>query len=96
MKVIAKRPGEGWKNKVIDGTLADMQSIVGGHIEAVPISEDAAIICNEEGRLLGLPHNTEVFGHDFVGPVCLVGIAGDDFTDAPVSLEVWRALCGED
>ena len=41
---------------------------------------DATIICNEEGRLLGM----EPSGfYTFVGTLLLVGIAGDEFTDVP-------------
>lgn len=45
------------------------------------IASDAVIICNEEGRLQGLPHNCRIFGVDFVGPILIVGRDDEDFTD---------------
>ena len=45
--------------KEIDGELESMQNIVGGLIQAIYPFEDetVALICNEEGKLLGLPLN---------------------------------------
>jgi hypothetical protein len=41
-----------------DATLAFMQKLVGGWLEAAPIFTDAlTMYCNEEGKLLGLPVN---------------------------------------
>lgn len=44
------------------------------------VAEDLCLICNEEGRLLGLEPNCTILGVDFVGPVLAVGVRGDDFT----------------
>ena len=42
----------------IDSSLESMQKIVGGDIEAVyPFDDPVAIVCNEEGKMLGLPMN---------------------------------------
>ena len=43
----------------LEDSLASMQRAVGGLIQAVyePGGRDAALICNEEGKLLGLPLN---------------------------------------
>ena len=57
MRVIYKAPGcrpEPWD---IPNTLEELQATVGGYIETVTLAKDAAIICNEEGRLLGHPYN---------------------------------------
>lgn len=70
-----------------DNTLEAFQRIVGGYIETVTICTDLVIICNEEGRLLGLPHNCKAFGVDFVGDIVFVGCRGSEFADIPVSLE---------
>lgn len=43
----------------------------------------AAIICNEEGRILGLPDNGRVCGVDVVGTVIIVGVNGEEFCDVP-------------
>ena len=85
MKAICKRPGEEPETIEIENTLAALQAEVGGYIEAVTVSKDAAVICNEEGRILGLPDNGRFFGVDFVGTVLIVGIKGDEFCDVPDS-----------
>ena len=42
-----------------------MQSVVGGLIQAVyPLEESVALICNEEGKLLGLPMNRALRDED--------------------------------
>ncbi|WP_302645006.1 DUF3846 domain-containing protein [Dysosmobacter sp.] len=58
-----------------------MQAAVGGYIETVTFASDAVVICNEEGRLQGLPHNCTFLGVDFVGPILIVGRTGDELTD---------------
>ena len=42
----------------IDGTLESMQKIVGGYIQVLyPFDDPVALVCNDEGKLLGLPLN---------------------------------------
>ena len=75
-----------------DGTLKTMQSLVGGFIQAIyPFREEVALICNEEGRLLGLPMNRGLRDekgnpYDIVcGTFLICGVSGEDFaslTDA--------------
>lgn len=48
--------------KEIDNTLAAMQQVVDGYIQMVfPWRNDVALICNEEGKLMGLPLNRPLF-----------------------------------
>ena len=64
----------------IENTLKAMQEAVGGLIQAVGFAEDCCIICNEEGRLLGMPPNRAMgFFGNFVGDCLLVGVDGEDF-----------------
>ena len=56
------------------------------------VAEDLTIICNEEGRLLGLPHNCKICGVDFVGPIIFVGVEGDELTDIPIAFKDFKAL----
>ena len=70
-----------------------MQRLVGGYIQAVyPFDDPVALICNEEGKLLGLPMNRTLrdergVPYDIVcGTFFLVGIAEDDFA----SLTDWQ------
>lgn len=58
MKVIVVEPQKKPVVQNIDPGLESMQKIVGGSIEAVyPFADPVALICNEEGKLLGLPLN---------------------------------------
>ena len=58
MKVIVVEPQKKPVVQNIDPGLEAMQKIVGGSIEAVyPFADPVALICNEEGKLLGLPLN---------------------------------------
>lgn len=58
MKILLVEPGKKPVLKEIDGSLKSMQEIVGGTIQALyPFKEPVALICNDEGTLLGLPLN---------------------------------------
>lgn len=58
MKVLLVEPNADPRTIEIDGSLASMQSLVGGLIEAVyPFEAPVALICNDEGKLAGLPQN---------------------------------------
>ena len=65
----------------ISNTLENFQQIVGGYIEAVPFAAHTVIICNEEGRLQGLPENKSVPRSGIVGDCFLVDTAGEEFAD---------------
>ena len=91
MKAIYKAPGCMPEAVDIPNRLKDLQSAVGGYIEAVTIAEDAVLLCNEEGRLLRLPHNVRFLGEDFVGPILIVGAdnKSGEFTDlSPVGMNL--------
>ena len=58
MRILLVEPGKRPILKEIDGSLKSMQEIVGGTIQALyPFEEPVALICNDEGKLLGLPLN---------------------------------------
>lgn len=82
MKAIRKKPGCEPELIDIDNTLKALQQEVGGYIETVSIA-DVVIICNEEGRLCGLPYNCRFVGVDFVGTILVVGRNKDEFCDVP-------------
>ena len=88
MRVVRKRPGECTELIEIPNTLYALQKEVGGYIETVTFATDACIICNEEGRLLGLPENCDLFGIPFVGTILIVGVNGEEFCDLPEA-ELW-------
>ena len=81
MKVIGKRPFCKATVMEIENTLEVLQKEVGGYIETVTFSEDCCIICNDEGRIQGLPYNLRFLGMHFFGTIFFVGVAGDEFTD---------------
>ena len=59
MRVVMVEFGRKACEMELEDSLASMQRAVGGLIQAVyePGGRDAALICNEEGKLLGLPLN---------------------------------------
>lgn len=81
MKVIIKKAGEKPQISEIENNLSELQKVVGGFIETVTLCTDFCIICNEEGRLQGLPYNVAICGISFVGTIIGVGVAGDEFSD---------------
>lgn len=66
MKILVVEPLKVPYEKEIDGSLESMQAIVGGLVEAIYPFEDEelALICNEEGKLLGLPYNRALRDED--------------------------------
>lgn len=57
MLVLVVEPKRSPKVKEIDGSLKSMQEIVGGYIQPVYFDDSAALVCNEEGKLMNLPAN---------------------------------------
>lgn len=79
--------------KEIGDDLRDMQEVVEGYIEALyPFDDPVAIVCNEEGKIIGLPVNRFLFYRDteYVDALCgnafICGQNEDDFTDIPADL----------
>ena len=62
IKVVMLEPKKEAYVAEIDNGLASMQKIVGGLIEAVyPFEEEVCIVCNEEGKINGLPPNRALY-----------------------------------
>lgn len=77
----------------IGNDLRSMQQAVGGYIQAVyPYEETVVLVCNEEGKLDGLPLNRALRDEDgdiydvVAGNFFLAGIGDDDFIDLPDEL----------
>ena len=79
IQVYVKRPGENPELTKINNDLKTLQGIVDGYIEAVTLTSDLVIICNEDGKLLGLDHNCRILGEDFVGTLIFAGKRGSQF-----------------
>lgn len=82
MNIVMVRPGAPATLGKIEPTLEAMQHAVGGYIEAVhPFQDDPSItlICNEEGKLRGLPRNRFVMRRLDDDLVAVDLICGDFF-----------------
>lgn len=54
---IIKEPGKKARAFAIENELRAMQKAVDGYIETVPVTETVRLVCNEEGKQLGMEHN---------------------------------------
>ena len=86
MHVLIVEPGKKPYMKDIDNSLESLQHEVGGWIEATyPYEDSVVLICNEEGKLNGLPLNRAIRGDDgevvdiIAGTFIVAGIGEDDF-----------------
>lgn len=60
--VVMLEPGKMARTATIDSSLEGMQKIVGGLIEAYyPFEEQVCIVCNEEGKINGMPLNRAIY-----------------------------------
>ena len=58
LRVLLVEPGTRPRTLELPHTLEAMQQVVGGLIQAIyPFEEPVALVCNDEGKLLGLPLN---------------------------------------
>ncbi|NMP24498.1 DUF3846 domain-containing protein [Sulfobacillus harzensis] len=90
MRVVIANPGKRAYVADIDPGLESMQRVVGGLIELWAVDGAAHFLCNEEGRLIGLPLNRFVTLSDgtvwdIYGPILVVGGNAEDgtFTSLP-------------
>ncbi|WP_195278530.1 DUF3846 domain-containing protein [Clostridium sp. J1101437_171009_A5] len=58
LRVLVVEPLRAPYSRELPDTLEEMQKLVGGTIQAIyPFDEPVALICHDEGKLLGLPPN---------------------------------------
>lgn len=58
LRVLVVEPLRAPYSRELPNTLEEMQKLVGGTIQAIyPFDEPVALICHDEGKLLGLPPN---------------------------------------
>lgn len=91
INVLLCKPGKRAQFVEIEDSLETFQEIVGGLIEEyMPFEDDVAIVCNDEGKMLGLPLNRAILSKD--GNIVDV-IAGDFFICyAPIESERFLSL----
>lgn len=94
LQVLLIRPGEEPKVVEISDELSAMQQLVGGYIqEIMPFDDEVALVCNEEGKMGGLPLNRAI--RDEEGEIMDI-IAGDFFLcSAPIMSENFESLSKE-
>ena len=84
MTVLAVLPGKAPERMELDGSLESMQEFMGGTIQALyPFSDPVAIVCNDDGKLIGLEHNRALRDDDgnvydiLCGPFFICGLGAD-------------------
>ncbi len=90
MTVLYIRAGERPVIKKIENSVEKMRSLVGGRIEYFPLGNGIAIICNAEGKMLGLQLNRAIYDDK----KDLVEIIAGDFLicSAPPDSESFKSL----
>jgi hypothetical protein len=88
MNVLLIEPEKAPREAEIGSGLKAMQDVVGGYIEAVyPYDDPVALVCNEEGKLNGLPLNRKLEDYDIIaGTFFICGLNEDNFASLPPDL----------
>ena len=84
MRAIVIEPGKKAEVREIENSLVEYQGLVDGWIETTyPFNDDVCVVCNDEGKLIGLEPNVEINGSVYVGTIVIVGLTahGTDFGD---------------
>ena len=93
MKVLVVEPDFAPYEKEING-LSEMQETVGGLIQAIyPFEDMVAVVCNDEGILLGMPFNRSMEGGygGVFGTFFVCGLGEEDFCSlTPEQMETYR------
>lgn len=83
IRVVVARPNEWAEIIEIEDELETYQALVGGYIECVKLwnlpESKYALICNEEGKMMGLPVNFINNNDIIVGPVVITALKNDEF-----------------
>lgn len=98
ISVLLVEPGKAPKLITIKDELEAYQEMVGGYIEVLyPFEDEVGIICNEEGKLVGLPPNRAMFNEDgkaydiIAGKFLVVGLGEENFDSlSPKLAEKYR------
>ena len=68
IKVLKIEPGQAPQVKEIQNDLASLQAEVGGLIECISFPNGCVAVCNEEGKLNGMPPNRRLGADIICGP----------------------------
>jgi hypothetical protein len=78
LRVVALEPGRPAYEAEIADSLRAFQQAVRGNIEVFcPFDDNAVIVCNEEGKIDGLPFNRTIHDEPMVGNLVIVGDNGE-------------------
>ena len=93
LKAVVVEPREKARIEEIDATLSSLQKIVGGTIQVIyPYTDEVALICNDNGKIEGLPLNRALVDgegkiYDIIaGTFVIVGLDDCDFGPLSESL----------
>ncbi|MFR0898133.1 MAG: DUF3846 domain-containing protein [Anaerobutyricum sp.] len=82
MKILAVRTGEPPEIIDIEHSLDAESEFVGGYIQTIFLSHTAILVCNDDGKIIGLKPNRVIPGDFIAGDFFVVGFDGrDDFCD---------------
>ena len=73
IRILVVEPSREPREIKVEHTLENLQKLVGGLIEYVELNCNTDIICNEEGKLLGLELNRKLGNDVIVGTFLIVG-----------------------
>ena len=79
LRILMVEPRKAPYEASIPHELSAMQQAVGGLIEVVRNGDGTLLVCNEEGKLLGMEGNRRIPGDVLAGPFFVVGDAGETF-----------------
>jgi len=71
IRILIVEPNKEPYQKKIQNTLKDLQNIVNGYIEVLQLEHNVDIICNEEGKINGLPLN-KVVDYDIIAGTFII------------------------
>ncbi len=88
MNILVVEPMKKPYMKDIDSGLHSLQRAVGGYIEAIyPYEDKVGLVCNEEGKIEGLPLNRAIYSKSgemfdiIAGTFLIVGLSEDNFSE---------------
>lgn len=95
LEVLFIEPGKYPKTITINDTLEEMQTLVGGYIEEYsPFDDDISIVCNDEGKIRGMPLNRAIY-NEKTGELMDI-VAGSFFiVGTPLEAESFQSLTQE-
>ena len=81
IRILYVQPGKYPEERIIDNTLKAYQSLVYGDIESVaPWRTNVRVVCNQEGKLNGMPPNRLLGDYDILmGSFCICGLRNGNF-----------------